>query len=270
MRNLHHALKHDQVGKGRGAPPARCVHCHKILEKKTKDHVFPSSWYPENTPANVQRWTVPSCRDCNERFGEMEKEVFIRAAMCVGPVKGEAAGLSKRALKSLGVKAPGLSAEEQRHRQALKDGILKEITPYVPGTECLPGLGPHPGFPDDQQYQIRISAEQLKAVAGKIVRGCEYVLGQRRIIEDPYALQIYFADEKRIGEVIRLFDNFGPEHLGPGFQVRRACAHDDPRTALYKIDIWGTWTIDAAIIPEDGSDECPPSPKSTETEGGIS
>ena len=83
-------------------PKSRCVHCRKILEKETKDHVFPRSWYPTNMPANVQRWTMPSCRACNQKFGEMEKEVFIWAALCVGPVKGEAAGLSRRALESLG------------------------------------------------------------------------------------------------------------------------------------------------------------------------
>jgi AbiV family abortive infection protein len=80
----------------------RSVHCLKPLEKKTKDHVFPSSWYPETTPPNVQRWTVPSCAECNGKFGEMEKELFIRAAICVGPIKGEAAGLSQKAVESMG------------------------------------------------------------------------------------------------------------------------------------------------------------------------
>jgi hypothetical protein len=81
----------------------RCVHCRKAIKKKTKDHVFPRSWYPKTTPANVQRWTVPSCADCNGKFGELEKELFIKAAMCVGPVKAEAAGLSRKAVESLGV-----------------------------------------------------------------------------------------------------------------------------------------------------------------------
>jgi len=231
----------------------RCVHCRETLKKKTKDHVFPRSWYPENTPPNVQRWTVPSCGDCNEKYGEVEKEVFIRAAMCVGPEKGEAAGLSKRALESLGVKAAGISAKERIHRQALKEKILKQIKPYVPGTAYFPGFGPHAGFPEDQQYEIRISAVQLEEVARKIVRGSEYVLGHRRIIEDPYTIEIYFADEEKIGNVIRQFDRLGPVHLGPGFQVRRAAAHDEPNTVLYKIDIWDTWSIYAAIVPNTAS-----------------
>src|SRR5271155_3734122 len=96
----------------------RCVHCHEPLKKKrTKDHVFPRSWYPRTTPANVQRWTVPSCGSCNGKFGEMEKELFIRLVLCVGPVKAEASGLSRAALESLGVGVPGLSLTEKRHRE---------------------------------------------------------------------------------------------------------------------------------------------------------
>ena len=227
----------------------RCVHCRKALIKKTKDHVFPKSWYPTNTPPTVQRWTVPSCPGCNGKYGEMEKDLFIRAAMCVGPVKAEAAGLSRKAVESLGVGAAGLDPKERRHRQALKAKILKEMRPYKPGTEYFPGLGPHAGFPEAQQFEIPISEKLLKEVASKIVRGCEYVLGGKRIIEQPYAVEIYFAHEHEIEDVLRLFDRFGPAQLGPGFSVKRAVAHDERGTALYKIDIWGTWTIYASIMP---------------------
>ncbi len=77
----------------------------------------------------------------------MEKELFIRAAICVGLVKGEAAGLSKKSLESTGVGVLGLSPQERAHRQALKSKILKETEPYVPGTQHFPGLGPHYGSP---------------------------------------------------------------------------------------------------------------------------
>ena len=227
-----------------------CVHCLNPLQKKTKDHVFPSSWYPVTTPENVQRWTVPSCAKCNGNFGEMEKDLFIRAAICVGPVKAEAAGLSRSAVESMGVGVPGLSREEQAHRQTLKAKILQEMKPYVPGTPHLPGLGPHDGFPEDQQYQIPISEALLKGVAAKIVRGCEYKLGGERLVEEPYILGIYFAEEANIGDVLGIFDHFAtPVHLGPGFQVKRVVPYDDPKTVLYKVDIWGTWTIYASIIP---------------------
>ncbi|MBZ5615721.1 MAG: hypothetical protein LAO23_17075 [Acidobacteriia bacterium] len=226
----------------------KCVHCQKALKKKTKDHVFPRSWYPKTTPATVQRWTVPSCEECNGKFGEMEKELFIRAAMCVGPVKAEAAGLSRKAVESLGVGVSGLSPAERRHRQVLKTRILKEIRPYKPGTECFPGFGPHPGFPEDKQFEIRIPEKLVRQVAEKIVRGCEYVLAGKRLVEDPYAVEVYFAHDDKIQDVLRVFNRFGPVQLGPGFRVSRAAAHDEPNNVMYKIDIWGTWTIYASIM----------------------
>src|SRR5580698_10012057 len=91
----------------------RCVHCRLKLQKKTKDHVFPDSWYPASTPGNVQRWTVPSCRQCNKDLGALENEVFVPLAMCIDPRKIAAAGISKRALGSLGVGAGGKLSEKE-------------------------------------------------------------------------------------------------------------------------------------------------------------
>jgi|SRR5579859_2248402 len=234
----------------------RCVHCLSLLEKKTKDHVFPSSWYPATTPEKIQRWTVPSCGECNGKYGEMEKELFIRAAMCVGPLKAEAAGLSRKAVESLGVGVSGLSPEEKKHREALKKKIVGELEPYVAGTPTFPGLGLHKGFSPHQQYMVKIPEVLLKEVAGKIVRGCEYVLGNQRLTEDPAHLRIYFAEENSIQDVLRVFDKFGAAtHLGPGFRVTRAVAHDDHRLVMYKIDIWGTWSIFAVIGPPDNERE---------------
>ncbi len=89
----------------------------------------------------------------------------------------------------------------------------------------------------------------LKEVSAKIVRGCEYKLGGKRLIEEPYVLEIYFAEQAKIGDVLGIFDHFAtPVHLGPGFQVRRVVPDDDPKTVLYKVDIWGTWTIYASIV----------------------
>jgi hypothetical protein len=186
----------------------------------------------------------------------MEKELFIRAAMCVGPLKAEATGLSKKAVESLGVGVSGLSAGEKKHREALKKKIVAELKPYVAGTQTLPGFGLHKGFPSHQQYMVNIPEVLVKAVAGKIIRGCEYVLGNQRLVEDPSHLRIYFAEEHTIQDVLRVFAKFGSAtHLGPGFRVTRAVAHDDPRLVMYKIDIWGTWSIYAVIGPPDESPE---------------
>lgn len=178
----------------------------------------------------------------------MEKELFVRLALCVDPRKAQAAGLSKKAIESMGIGVPGISAQERKHREALKKKVLANAELYKPGTQVFPGLGPHPGFAASQQVAIRIPEKLLREVAGKIVCGCEYALGDKRIIEAPFAVEVYFVREEDIRDVLRIFNAFGSVYIGPGFRVRRAVAHDDPNIVMYKIDIWGSWTIYASIM----------------------
>jgi hypothetical protein len=227
----------------------RCVHCRLVLVEQTQDHVFPKSWYPTSTPPEVQRWTVPSCEKCNRNLGKIEKELFVRLALCVDPRKVAVAGLSEKAVRSMGVRAKNLTIREMRHREALKSRIMKEIRPYKASTADFPGLARHAGFPGVQQYQVEFPKKSIKAVAEKIVRGCEYMLSQKRIIEPPYLEQIYFADEANIPDVLKAFKSSGPTHLGPGFRIARAAARDDAKSVMYKIDVWDTWTIYGVILP---------------------
>ena len=157
-------------------------------------------------------------------------------------------GSRKRALISLRVGAPKISNKEKKHREALKNKILEEMQPYEPSSSISAGIGMHEGFPAHTEYSIPIPEALLKKVAGKIVRGCEYVLGDGRIVENDGDLKVYFAHEQQIQDVIGVFNKFGsPVHLGPGFRVTRAAAHDDPSLVMYKIDIWSTWSIYAVI-----------------------
>jgi hypothetical protein len=232
--------------------PIRCVHCGQPFAEETRDHVFPKSWYPKTTTAEIQRWTVPSCGTCNNKLGGMEREVFNRLALCVDPRKAEAAGLSTKAMRSMGIGAEGLSLKEAKHRRAQKLKIIGATRPYKAGTGALPGLGPHPGFREAELLQIDIPAALLREVAKKMVRGCEYILAGR-IVEKPYDVGIYFVHEHDVPDLlVQAFR--GPSanttHLGPGFSVTRAAAHDDPDAVMYKIVVWGTLIIYAAILPE--------------------
>lgn len=93
---------------------------------------------------------------------------------------------------------------------------------------------------------VLVNADALKDVCRKIVRGLEHHLATR-YIEPPYILDVFFIDE---GAAERLARGFGPPslHLGPGFQVQRAGAHDDPGHVLYRIKIWDTLLVHGSII----------------------
>jgi hypothetical protein len=233
----------------------RCIHCREALVKKTKDHVFPSSWYPDSTPLKLQRWTVPSCERCNCEFGSLEKELFVRLALCIDPRKAAAAGISKRAIRSLGIGVAGISDEERRHRQSLKEKVFARAKPVSSSKDLahvLPGLGPHPEASPAQQLQISIPEKMLAAVAKKIVRGCEYWLANGRIIEPPYEIDLmYVRPENLPVGAAQLVAVFGRTHLGPGLRIRRGGAHDDSGTAMFEIMVWDSLPIYAAILPPD-------------------
>jgi hypothetical protein len=195
----------------------RCIHCGEPLLEQTEDHVFPKGWYPDSTPQTVQRWTAPSCRRCNKDSGEREQELLMLTALCVDPRKFEAAGISEKVKRSFGVGVSGLSVKEQKIREAYKSRILSSMTPYSEESKChlIPGLGPHPGFPVEKQFQIQIPAKLVYEVAKKILRGCEFWLANGRIIAPPYELSVYLVPREEITDVLRMLDQCGVTQLGP-------------------------------------------------------
>jgi hypothetical protein len=217
----------------------RCIHCREPLTEATKDHVFPSSWYPDTTPDEVQRWTAPSCESCNGHFGELEKNLLVYLAYCINPTKPAAQGLYERARRTIGIRVEGLSEEEKRHREARRRKMLSEVRPYSPEIQAhiIPGLGPHPEAPVSSQLQLMIKAEDIYAVVKKIVRGCEYWLSGGRIVEPPYEIEVFFPTEtpEDVNKLMAAFA-LGPVFLGPGLRIPRGGAHDDPLTVLYDQD----------------------------------
>jgi hypothetical protein len=57
---------------GRG----QCVHCLKGTQERNWDHVFPKSWYPDTTGADTEKWQIPSCLSCNDRYGKLECDLI--------------------------------------------------------------------------------------------------------------------------------------------------------------------------------------------------
>jgi hypothetical protein len=227
----------------------RCVHCLRLTDSITADHVFPSSWYPDTTPATVQRWTVPCCSECNRELGKLERDLLIRLVLCVNPKSESASGLASKALRSLGLDADGLSEREKAHRARLGDKIRSELMPKAdvagkPGK--IPGLGPPEG--EDVQWAIPIPWAGLAIIAEKIVRGCEYKL-KGRFLEAPYGVRIFVSPSDFVPQpyaaASEVFD------FGPGCNVRRVFAREDPNVVLYWISIWNTLRFNVKIDLED-------------------
>jgi hypothetical protein len=223
-----------------------------MFDETTMDHAFPASWYPDTTPEQVQRWTVPSCQVCNNRFSKAERELLIRMGLCVNPTRWEAHGISTKALRSLGVGVEEEMAErEAAHRRAKKRSILARLLRYTPeqmAAHVLPGFGPREGARAGEESVVLVPADALTRVTEIIVRGCEFKLGVERYIEPPYELQTFFPVQKGIDEMRGYLVNAEVTELGPGLEIRRRAAADDPLTVLYRLRIWGTLTTFGSIL----------------------
>ncbi len=231
----------------------RCVHCLKPLEERTADHVFPRSWYPEDTPATVRRLTAPSCSECNNRLSRIEQDLLIRLGICMDPAAAAASGIAAKALSSMGVGTGELSDKERKHRKALKTKIATEILSWdqVEGRPgMLPGFGPHKGFAPEAQVAIRVPRKSLVTLAEKLARGLEHQLAGR-YVEAPYRISTFFIPSEAVETMRRtVFGSGQQEHLGPGCRILRRATVDDPKAVLYEMLIWGALTIHVMIDME--------------------
>ncbi len=228
----------------------RCVLCLKYCSNITKEHVFPSSWYTDSTPGWVQRWTVPTCKSCNGKFGKMEQRLLMRLGLCTDPNKAEASGIAKKALRSFGGGIDNLSSKEAKIRKKLFQEVLRDLKPYNKDLKVFPGFGLYSGFPLETQLTIPIPLE-LIPVLEKIFRGAEYKLENQRYIEHSYKLKVYHVHEEP-REVANLFEKFGKKtYLGPGFRIERASVQDKHvKTVLYKATTWGVLISYASIMKD--------------------
>jgi len=228
----------------------RCVHCLRLTEEITDDHVFPHSWYPDSTPATVQRWTVPCCRECNNRLSLLETDLLLRLALCLDPASEAAAGLSSRALRSLGLDTTNLSDSEKEHRKRRKAKLKSELLPLSeiagqPGV--IPGLS-RQWVGQEGQFAVPIPWAALSIIAEKIARGCEYKL-KERYVETPYAIRTTISDPDEVSPTFsshrRLID------FGPGCQVLRVFITEDPKIVRHRILIWGALCMHTLIDTEE-------------------
>ena len=238
-----------------GAEQRACVHCLRVRDT-TDDHVFPASWYPDNTPANVQRLTAPSCGQCNSTFGKMETDLLVRLLGCIDPKEAAASGLHDKALRSLGIGVQKrLSEKEKAKREARRAKLRSEFIPAsdvasLPGR--IPGLGPPL---DEAAGSILFPIAAFSMMTEKIARGCEYNFNKKkRLVEPPYSVLTTLSESKPApipeGWMPFCFD------FGPGCKITRVCfPEDDPNAVLYWIFIWNTLCVRAWIDLEENFKE---------------
>ncbi|WP_392535430.1 HNH endonuclease [Nostoc sp. C117] len=228
----------------------RCVHCLQNVEDLTRDHIFPFAWYPDNTPENLQRWTIPSCKQCNEEYGRLEEDLLLRLGICIDSEDAKSSGITDKVLRSIDPDYAN-DRREKRIRERKREKIKKEIVRW----EAIPTIGFHPNFRVQSNVYYReypsipISVDKLERLCHKIVRGITYFVDQT-FIENNFEIQFFTVDDKAAQPILEKYQQYLETYDRPGIKVVRAMISDNPDAGFYAIEIWGRLKMYAVVKPK--------------------
>jgi hypothetical protein len=230
----------------------KCVHCLKNPVELTSDHMFPKSWYPKATFENLERWQIPSCVACNNRYSKVEGDLLNRVALALDTKHPASAGLVDAALRAINPDA-GRDEKDITARAAQAKRVLGGIFKgeQIPGDAIMPGLGERWGRPKAEQMAVQIPKASFTDITEKIVRGLVY-REDGAFIEPPYKIEAYIVNDEGAKVCKEMVDKAGKVFKRePGLEVRRALVDGDERAGLYEITFWQQFKTYATVSKAD-------------------
>ncbi len=223
----------------------RCVHCLKEGVARNWDHVLPKSWYPDTTPADMEKWQFPSCIACNDRYGKLERDLIGRLGLTLDAKNPASAGLAEKALRAINPDA-ATSEGDATARDARAKKILGEMYKgeALKEKNVVPGLGERWDRPLEEQLGISIPEESLPAMTEKIVRGITF-REDGAFIESGQKIQSFLVNDEDVKDVKEMLDRAGKVFKRePGLVVRRARSEGGD---LYEITFWNQLRMYATV-----------------------
>ncbi len=236
-----------------------CAYCGKGAAKVEREHVFPASWHPTTTPANLSRITVPSCRRCNGEYNDVERRLLQVWATCLPADDPASVGVFDRVLRSMQPQR-ATNARDERVRAGTHAKLVRSIKLVPIGeTGGFPGLTATAGtltrLPSGAVAPaapaLFVRAKDVAVITEKFVRGMHfYVIGAP--LAEGFVLNTFNVKES---EWPWLYDKFMSRvpRIGtpPGFAAWRCAATDG--SCLWFFLLWGQIFLQAAILPREVS-----------------
>jgi hypothetical protein len=229
--------------------PGKCVHCLKTFEYLTWDHVFPEAWYPDTTKPNQYKWQVPSCEDCNKRYGALENDLLTRISFCLEYDDPACAGIAGKGMRAIDP-THAKNEKDKKFRQAKRERILRElwVGKEIPQKHFYPNFGLYADIPIQDQVAVPISADSVNQLAEKIVRGIFYI-EDHLFIEPPYSIESFVLSEKDAQPAMEAAKKFGSVYARePGITVYRAVSPEDQVSSLFTVEIWERFKVYATVL----------------------
>ena len=227
-----------------------CMFCGAQGEV-TDEHIFPESWYPDDTPPNTRKWKAPSCYECNHRkYAPIETRLFPFLAMTAEPDHPGAIGIAERGFRAAD-EAAGTKPKDKAARARVRDLMRNRFE--IIKSEDVPEGADYLGWRHEQAELLTttVDAMDLIIVIGKIARGVIYVASGERV-DERYRVHP-FRELSKVPPAFRGLSAHGTESCGPGIKVD--IVHFQPTMALpacfMQITIWDTHVWYVAILPKD-------------------
>lgn len=227
------------------------MHCLRNVEELTRDHVFPKAWYPDNTPQNLERWTIPACEKCNGEYGRLEDDLLFRLGMCLDPEEAKSSGITDKVLRSIDPEC-ATTLKEKQIRQKKREQIKNEIVEWenVPSRGILPNFGLQSDVSYSIYASIPILRDKLERLGHKIARGITYIT-DKSFIEDDCEITVVLAEDQNVEPLLKSMSRVLKVYQRPGIKVECAITDERSDCRFYLIEIWGRWKMYTVVMPRE-------------------
>jgi hypothetical protein len=237
----------------RRPPIGRCVHCLSENVPRTWDHIFPRSWYPDTTPANLYKWQAPACFACNNRLGQIEQELLRGLAMCLDPNNPASASVTRSVLRSMQPSATDDDREKQRREQVGRRFTATLVHgKKIPAEAAEVNHSTEVKLPKSERTAVTLPVGHVHTWLEKTVRGMLHYHGQR-FVEPSYAFDFMpFLTRKALAGFEESMAGLGVTYVnGPGIAVRMGVAAEDEISSVFVIQLWEQLYMGAAVQPRE-------------------
>lgn len=223
--------------------PGKCVHCLQHFKSLTWDHVLPKAWYPNTNNPDEYKWQVPSCQDCNKRYGKLENDLLTRISLCLDPNDQNSLGMFDKGMRAINPKY-GKNEKDRNLRKAKKNKLSNEIE-YITENDKIHLYPNFNQFKDVDKNKIPIiktDAKNISQFAEKIVRGF-YFLNYETFIESPYFIEtLVVSDQDFETTKEEFYKNFDKSMVqssrNPAIVIDHIKTSDDDMISISFITIW--------------------------------
>jgi len=214
----------------------------------SREHVIPNSWYPDTTPSDLERWTVPSHRKCNSSLSANEEYVFRKLAAVTDPDEPAAAGIWNRAFKGMKSSA-GRNPKDKKIREAVHRKFMASTVPVAQASQEMlkaakRGLTNH----DPARMLVQFDPDRLHAVISKIIRCISYKINDAPAPANAKVLQRMVGMEEFAVEKGQLFSSGQLHYLGDGLIINHGQLEERGLHAeLVTVLLWKSIVINSII-----------------------